>query len=173
MNTQQKYLLFAGALIVVAAIGMVIVIASTINSSPSPTTTTTYTTPDYTPTPISPSNAQTINTQQGTVTVVNPADTTISSDNSVPQAPSKNLANTDDYNITYFGADNSFAILLQSTPFAKARMLAETAFLKTLNISKTDACKLSVAEQVPYNLSQDQAGINFHLSFCADALPLN
>jgi hypothetical protein len=76
------------------------------------------------------------------------------------------------YTITYYTQDQSFFISLTGGDFHIARSAAEDGFLKKLDISKEDACRLYVSLTVPFFASQKASGEDYHLSFCPDNIPL-
>ena len=71
------------------------------------------------------------------------------------------------YDINYNVSDSSFIISILSLPFDAVRQAAEAAFLSSLGISKSDACKLKIYEGVPAYVSDQYLGESFPLSFCA------
>ncbi len=70
------------------------------------------------------------------------------------------------YDITFFAPDSSFSITISRLPFDKSRKLAESAFLRSLQINKKDACELTVTLAVPFNVDHSRAGKIYGLSFC-------
>lgn len=72
----------------------------------------------------------------------------------------------EDYAIIYHKNDKSFLINILSSPFDLSRQKAEGAFLQTLGIDNTSACKLNVVVQTPFFANPDNAGIPYPLSFC-------
>lgn len=76
---------------------------------------------------------------------------------------------TADFIITYFPKDQAFLISLLSRPVANARQLAEDEFLKKLDISYGDACKLKATVSIPYSVDENLSGQNYDLSFCPNA----
>jgi hypothetical protein len=82
------------------------------------------------------------------------------------------LEQTSTYSIVYNTSDSGFIISLLSTPLPAARTAAETAFLQNLGISQQGACKLTVQEGVPINVSDQYPGENLGLSFCPGAVNL-
>jgi hypothetical protein len=73
---------------------------------------------------------------------------------------------TTEYNATYYPKDEGFLIVVTSYPFEEYRRLAEEEFLKKLDISRAEACKLKVYETTPRVFNPDESGINHRLSFC-------
>jgi hypothetical protein len=87
--------------------------------------------------------------------------------NSVEQtADSVDVLETDDYSITYFRNDASFLITLLNGPFDTVRPKAEAAFLQTLDIQQSGACKLVVSIATPSWVDAERGGTNYGLSFC-------
>jgi len=76
--------------------------------------------------------------------------------------------NNTQYYIAYYPSPEGFIITIHNKDMEKARIAAETDFIKTLNISKEDACKLNVNLMVPLDINENIAGQNFGLSFCPD-----
>lgn len=79
------------------------------------------------------------------------------------------VADADQYQIVYLPAEHSFEILIAAPPANMSRNQAENAFLKLLNVSQTDACKLPVVLKVPYAVDKELAGPEYGLSFCNPA----
>ena len=71
-----------------------------------------------------------------------------------------------DYDIVYDVPDSHFVINLFLKPLKDARRAAEAAFLKTLNVSEQDACKLTVHEFVTGLASRIYLVGPTSLSFC-------
>jgi len=71
-----------------------------------------------------------------------------------------------DYGIFYNISNSSFVITLLSTPLEAAQQTAESAFISSLGIPQQGACKLTVYESVPANVSSQYVGQSFPLSFC-------
>ncbi len=78
----------------------------------------------------------------------------------------RDIVKVNNYEIIYFPATKSFLISILASPFETNRQLAETEFLRRLNITKTDACKLTVDITTPAFANESEAGQNFKLSFC-------
>lgn len=74
--------------------------------------------------------------------------------------------NKQQYKAVYFPLEKGFLVIITSIPFEDNRKLAEDDFIKTLNISKSDACKLTVYITTPEAYNPNEAGTNFPLSFC-------
>ena len=75
------------------------------------------------------------------------------------------------FDIVYITTDKAFLITLESQPLQQTRDVAEQAFLSDLQISKGDACKLTVSLSVPYDVDADLSGKNYGLSFCPVGIP--
>ncbi|MGA3054641.1 MAG: hypothetical protein ABSD63_10580 [Candidatus Korobacteraceae bacterium] len=71
-----------------------------------------------------------------------------------------------EFMINYYASDPGFLISLTTGPFDAVRRKAEAAFLKNLDISKPDACKLPVTVSISRSVDAQRAGINYPLSFC-------
>lgn len=71
-----------------------------------------------------------------------------------------------DYAIIYHKDVGDFLINILSSPFESIRTKAEADFLKTLGITETEACRLSVVIKTPHFANPDKTGQNFPLSFC-------
>lgn len=79
------------------------------------------------------------------------------------------IISNSDYQLDYIRDDSEFIISLfaYSTDQARTqRTEAESAFLTTLGITQSDACKLNVSLGVPISYDADLAGPNYGLSFC-------
>ncbi len=76
------------------------------------------------------------------------------------------LAETADYKIVYFKADQSFLINLFSQPLLEARDEAQKVFLEKLGIETAEACRLNITVAVPYDISPEFSGRNLGLGFC-------
>jgi len=75
-----------------------------------------------------------------------------------------NVSNS--YQIVYLAHFQEFLITINGSPFEAQRQAAEAAFLQSLGISQTDACKLPVSITTPRYANPDQAGTQYPLSFC-------
>lgn len=71
------------------------------------------------------------------------------------------------YTITYDPTTGAFWIMVNGTPFNSFKNIAEQDFLKLLNISETDACKLIVSVSAQYDLQNPSSFSEFPLSFCS------
>lgn len=78
------------------------------------------------------------------------------------------LRNTRDYYIFYHPDGNYFDISLFREPYKSNRDIAETDFLKILDIKKEDACKIPVQ----LGIAGEEDTVNYGLSFCVTGLPL-
>jgi len=109
-----------------------------------------------------------IKTQQGSVAVNNvyklPAVQPLS-ENGV------NFKNSQYYYMAYYPNQQGFLIVMQDPDIQTARQIAEDDFLKTLNITKNQACQLNVSLTVPTSISQLAGGGNYRLSFCSNGKP--
>ncbi|MFA6193275.1 MAG: hypothetical protein WC726_00200 [Parcubacteria group bacterium] len=79
---------------------------------------------------------------------------------------------TPNYEIVYLATSKSFVISLSGSNLADSRSQAEQAFLDSLGVSKTDACKLTVSLGVAPEVNKAAAGKNYGLSFCPNGKPL-
>ena len=77
------------------------------------------------------------------------------------------------YTILYFEADESFAVIIGTTPLGIVRREAERKLLSDLGISQSEACALTYYVSTPYFVSPGYSGKNLLLSFCpgAEVLP--
>lgn len=75
-------------------------------------------------------------------------------------------AEKDDYVIIYHKDVEDFLLNVLSSPFESIKLEAEADFLKTLGITKIEACRLNVVIKTPRFANPDQAGKDFGLSFC-------
>lgn len=71
-----------------------------------------------------------------------------------------------DYQIMYIPVDNSFLISILGAPFEEIRNQAEKEFLKKLNITQEEACRLNVNITTPAYINPSFAGKVYKLSFC-------
>ena len=83
------------------------------------------------------------------------------------------IERTEQYDIVYLAGDSSFLITISRQPFDAARQAAEDDFLKTLQITKEEACRLNVALRVPRFVDENLAGKDFGLSFCPNSIQFN
>jgi len=75
------------------------------------------------------------------------------------------------YAIYYYDVDSSFNITLKIDDVVRARNEAEKGFLRALNITEKEACKLRVSLGVPMSVNREFGGRDYHLSFCPDGKP--
>lgn len=78
---------------------------------------------------------------------------------------------TDDYSFDYYAKDQLFIITITNPDIKNTRIKAENDFLKTLEITEDQACKLNIQLGVPYSINPDASGINYRLSFCPNGKP--
>lgn len=78
------------------------------------------------------------------------------------------LAENEWYKIIFFSEDEVFLITLKQAPLRQAVSLAESEFLKQLNIDKQSACALKVYVTVPRDVDETASGKNYSLSFCPE-----
>lgn len=71
-----------------------------------------------------------------------------------------------EYKIIYYPLDKAFLIIVLRWPFEDIRENAEEDFLETLEISKSQACELSVYITTPAYANPEYAGKNWRLSWC-------
>lgn len=72
------------------------------------------------------------------------------------------IETTEEYSIVYYASDRSFFITVLRKPFYENRIMAEEKFVKKMNITKEEACKLNVVLTFFDSGSYD----NYGLSFC-------
>jgi hypothetical protein len=82
------------------------------------------------------------------------------------------IKNDPNYQIMYYGKYQSFFISLLGGNLHAARKISEREFLKILNITKNQACKLPVSVSVPHFVNHNASGTDYGLSFCPDGKPL-
>jgi hypothetical protein len=82
------------------------------------------------------------------------------------------IEQSENYTITYDPTTGAFWIIINGTPFDSFRNIAEQDFLKLLNISKGDACKLIVSISAPYDPYNPSSFKEFPLSFCPGSVQL-
>ena len=85
---------------------------------------------------------------------------------------STSIAQEDDYHIVYYDMDSSVFITLGSKPLAKARKLAEQAFLQKFGLKKAEACRVTVVLNTTKYVDPIAAGRDYGLSFCPGGKPL-
>ena len=74
--------------------------------------------------------------------------------------------NSPDHSIVYLNEHDQFLISVTGTPFFQKRILAEQNFLRILDISAEDACRLDVVVTTPRYANPHEAGEVSGLSFC-------
>lgn len=74
----------------------------------------------------------------------------------------------EDYQLVYLPAFDQFLITILSPSFEDVKREAEDEFIKTLDISPNDACKLNVAISTPSFINPEMAGKKYPLSFCEE-----
>jgi hypothetical protein len=73
---------------------------------------------------------------------------------------------TGQFHLVYFSKEDEFLISILANPFEEVRRSAELAFLSTLKIDETTACKLNVTITSPIRINPDLKGQILKLSFC-------
>lgn len=73
---------------------------------------------------------------------------------------------TKDFEIVYLAPFEEFIIDILASPFEVIRPQAEQAFLKQLNITQTEACKLTVSVSTTTTANPNDSGRRHPLSFC-------
>lgn len=76
------------------------------------------------------------------------------------------IENQENYTIVYLQKFNQFLITILLFPFTTNRAVAEQKFIEILNITKEDACRLSVSVTTTQSVNRELAGKEFPLSFC-------
>lgn len=76
------------------------------------------------------------------------------------------ISEKSDYRILYLPLFKQFIINILTPSFESARKEAENEFIKSLSISKMDACKLKVVVGTTYSVNPDFAKKSYRLSFC-------
>jgi len=79
------------------------------------------------------------------------------------------VARAAEFEIAYFEKEQTFTVLLLTTPLSSARLAAETALLEKLGVSKEEACRLKVSVMTIQSVDEQLAGKEFGLSFCSGA----
>ena len=80
------------------------------------------------------------------------------------------IAETNQYTISYFTADKSFLITLESQPLKDSRAAAEQALLSKLGITQAQACQLKTSVKTTFDVDQVWAGNELGLSFCPNSI---
>jgi hypothetical protein len=102
-----------------------------------------------------------IHTTQGTVTVTNVYLSSVGWDEEYLI-----FKKTSSYELLYDVDDSSFVVSIQKGPLQKVRQDAEQAFLFSLGITPSEACKLKVVVGVPRSLDRSMAHKALPLSLC-------
>lgn len=85
------------------------------------------------------------------------------------------LKETANYVIIYNSDSGQFLIALYGRTAGENnqdRQNAETDFLNILGVTRTDACKLNVDQEVSNSYDNNLSGTNYQLSFCPNSLPI-
>ncbi len=107
-----------------------------------------------------------IGTAKGAVTVNN----FYASSTAVNEVQDVIVKETADYIFVYDPTDSSFWIAVTvPNSFETWRPVAEQDFLRTLDVSSVDACKLTVAEGVIYSAGDPYDGKALPMTFCASS----
>jgi len=88
------------------------------------------------------------------------------SKDTTPQGDAVIKTNDHKYQIVYLKNTDSILISILGSPFEATRQEAEQDLLTTLDISKADACRLSVTINTTISANPDEAGVDYSLSFC-------
>lgn len=83
-----------------------------------------------------------------------------------PSAGYTLIVQKNNYHIFYFDPDELFVISILGYPFEEFQSQAEEEFLKTLSVSKDEACKLNVDITTPLRSNPSKAGKIYKLNFC-------
>jgi hypothetical protein len=70
------------------------------------------------------------------------------------------------YELLYDTVDSSFVVSVVNGPLATTRAVAEAALLSALNITQSDACKLTVIVGIDPSVDRSFTGQALPLSFC-------
>lgn len=76
------------------------------------------------------------------------------------------------FQILYFPADSGFLVTLNAEPLGETRRDAEKALRAELNLSDAELCKLKADVGTTYSVSPGYAGKSLGLSFCPGAVAL-
>ena len=79
------------------------------------------------------------------------------------------IAKNSNYEINYDTNDSGFDLDIKQPPFDANRASAEENFLSVLGVSKSDACKLTVAVEAEVAADPNSKRESFPLSFCASS----
>ncbi len=77
------------------------------------------------------------------------------------------ITNGKNYQVVYLPKYNKFILTILSSNFEQTKKIAESDFLKVLEIDEKDACKLSVEVSTINSVNPELAGKIFPLSFCS------
>ena len=162
--TKKKIAIIFGAILVVL-VGVFVLIKREGNQLPPPFTQTGLRTPFPTTKPSSfdiekVKNQETINVSGVTVNNYYKGAIVTAPDGYALFEVNEN------YKFSYIPVDNSFLISIIENPFDKVRIEAETAFLKKLNITQKEACRLNVSVSTNIRIDPGRAGVNYPISFC-------
>jgi hypothetical protein len=83
-----------------------------------------------------------------------------------PQELFITLSKTKDYHVFYIPSQEVFFISIVSYPFDEYRPIAEEDLLYRLEITKEEACRLSVNITTPAFANPEKSGRTYGLSFC-------
>lgn len=81
------------------------------------------------------------------------------------------IVNKPEYRILYQANFNQFLVNILSSPFEGVKAQAEKEFLRILDVTAPQACSLNVILATPRFANPDEAGKEYGLSFCPDAVP--
>lgn len=112
-------------------------------------------------------NTKIINTPQGSITVKDYTQHPIAT-----TTDAIIIEQNSQFQILNYKVDNSFLITLLAEPIKKARIDAENAFIKDLNISQNQACALKVSVGVPNAVNSNYSGQELGMDFCPNAVAL-
>ncbi|MFC1625584.1 hypothetical protein ACFL1Q_00880 [Patescibacteria group bacterium] len=120
--------------------------------------------PQFTPPPSTPLTKQE-DTSSTTVSGVKMRDF-YKTASKIDEAGDMLLFGKEEYSIYFFPNEKHFLITILKSPFQEIRLQAEKEFLKLLDISEEDACKLNSNVVTPRFANSEEAGKYFKLSFC-------
>lgn len=78
------------------------------------------------------------------------------------------IEENENYRIMYFPEREYFLISILSSPFSDVRKGAEESFLQILGLNRENACKLNLSITTPIFVNPNEAGTDYHLSFCKE-----
>lgn len=73
------------------------------------------------------------------------------------------------FHTIYFSKEDQFLISITEIPFEEKRKIAEQDFIRLLEITEAEACKLNVVITTPAFVNPDESGKNYSLSFCENS----